>query len=123
MIKMNKLMNLNRHYASNKNGCPSCNKNKVDTMLPEQSIQTCTDKSCNVDIVNKAGLGIGRKYGNTPSNCKHFPNRLPLDKPYNCCADTNELFNYTHHIDTPSQGQVANIKANNVPKGPEPHNL
>ena len=58
-------------------------------------------------IIDKNGLGIGRQYtaqDNKP--CPNWPNSLPLNQPYNCCADTNQLFNYYNHVDSKAQGEL-----------------
>ena len=48
-----KLMTLNRGYASEKNSCAPCQEPyHQGTMLPEQSVQVCNNKSCNTDFVN-----------------------------------------------------------------------
>ena len=49
-------MTLNRGYASEKNSCAPCQEPyHQGTMLPEQSVQVCNNKSCNTDFVNKNG--------------------------------------------------------------------
>lgn len=99
------LMDLNRSYACQKNGCgPRPGKNEESTMLPEQSIQICNNKSCNVEFVNKHGLGLGRKYSQEPINC---PSAMPVNQPYNCTADNGKPFNYTKQVDSDVQGDLS----------------
>ena len=95
----NKLIDLNRGYATEKNSCGPC----TNTMLPEQSVQSCNAKSCSTGINNKNGLGLGRNYDKNSQECKDWPN---YDKPYSCCADTNSMFNYYNHIDKKTQGEL-----------------
>ena len=57
-----KLMDLNRTYTTQKNGCGPCMKPyNTGTMLPEQTVQVCNNKSCNTDFVNDTGLGLRKK--------------------------------------------------------------
>ena len=59
-----KLINLNREYIQDKNGCAPCMKPyHQGTMLPESSKVECNSDSCNVTVTNKEGLGQGRNYG------------------------------------------------------------
>ena len=109
----NKLMSLNRTYACQKNCCGPCNPKS--TMLPEQSIQQCNNRSCNTDFVNQNGLGIGRRYDTNSQECGNWPENMPVGQPSNCCADTNSLFNYYNQIDSKAQGDL--ISRNTVPSG------
>jgi hypothetical protein len=111
-----KLMTLNRGYASEKNSCGPCQEPyHQGTMLPEQSVQVCDNKSCNTDFVNKNGLGLGRRYDTDSQQCGNWPDKLPVNKPYNCCADTSSLFNYYNHMDAKAQGELQ--VRNTVPGG------
>ena len=103
----NKLMDLNRTYACQKNCCGPCKQpyNK-GTMLDEQTQKTCNNKSCNTDFVNKNGLGQGRVYSEESVSCGNWPKDLPLNQPYNCCADKKDLFNYYGQIDRKAQGEL-----------------
>ena len=104
----NKLINLNRTHACKKNCCGPCEKPyNTGTMLPEQSMQKCDAKSCNVDFVNKNGLGIGRKYSDNSSSCNSWPKSLPVNQSYNCCVDSGSLFNYYNHVDKKAQGKLS----------------
>ena len=112
----NKLINLNRTYAVQKNGCGPCvSPYNQGTMLPEQNVQSCNSNSCNAVINDETGLGIGRKYDNDSTECKSWPEQLPVNQPFNCCADNNSLFNYYNDIDRKSQGEL--IVRNAVPGG------
>jgi len=124
-----KFMDLNRTYACQKNCCGPCmSPYNKGTMLEEQSVKKCNKNVCNTDIINETGLGQGRDYSNNES-CKNWPTSLPVNQPYNCCAKSNELFNYYNHIDTKIQGETLPRKT--VPGGgnamqggdPEPFNM
>ena len=111
-----KIMDLNRTYTTQKNGCGPCQAPYNEgTMLPEQSIQVCDNKSCNTEFVNKNGIGVGRRYDNNSTKCGDWPKELPVNQPSNCCADTNSLFNYYNHMDTKAQGEL--VVRNSVPGG------
>ena len=125
-----KLMNLNRTYASQKNSCGPCqNEYNQGTMLAEQAKSSCNNKSCNTDFVNKEGLGLGRQYDSNSQKCENWPESLPVGKSSNCCADSNSLFNYYNHIDSKAQGEL--VARPTMPSGgralsggdPEPYNL
>lgn len=125
-----KLMNLNRTYASQKNGCGPCQEEyNTGTMLPEQSRQQCNSRSCNTDFVNQNGLGLGRQYDSDSQKCGDWPSGVSSGNSSNCCADTNSLFNYYNHVDTKAQGEL--VSRHTMPSGgkamsggdPEPYNL
>jgi hypothetical protein len=99
-----KLIELNRIEACKKNCCGPCQVpyNK-GTMLPESSIQNCNNKSCNTKHLNNNGIGLGRDYGQLDCN---FPNELPLNQVYSCCATSSKLFNYYNHVDNKAQGEL-----------------
>ena len=90
-----KLMDINRAYACQKNCCSPC----VITDLDEKTIKSCNKNSCTKKIINKNGLGQGRNYNNK------LQNRNTIEQPYNCCAKNNDLFNYYNHIDSKIQGE------------------
>ena len=101
------LMELNRSYACQKNGCgPRPGKEQPSTMLPEQTMQICNNKSCNVEFVNKNGLGQGRKYDQEPIDCP-APTGIPVNQPYNCSADNGKPFNYYNQVDSDVQGNLS----------------
>lgn len=103
----NKLMNLNLSYASQKNGCgPRKNDQTETTIVPEESIQICNKQSCNVDFVNKNGIGRGRKYNTDVKSCKSVESSMPVNQPYNCGANDPALFNYYNHMNTKAQGEL-----------------
>lgn len=56
------LMKKNEKYAVEKNGsCCSYNFDEAGTMLPEKNMITCDGNTCSSKMVNKDGLGDGRK--------------------------------------------------------------
>ena len=111
-----KLIDLNNTYTVQKNGCGPCMEPyNQGTMLEEQIVQNCNNNSCYSKLNNKKGIGLGRKYDNDSSKCIGWPEQLPVNQPYNCCADTNSLFNYYNDIDTKAQGEL--ITRNSVPSG------
>mgnify|MGYP006169034261 FL=1 len=111
-----KLMDLNRTYTTQKNGCGPCMKPyNQGTMLPEQTVQICNNKSCNSQFVNDTGLGLGRKHDNNSTKCGDWPSELPVNQQSNCCASNNKLFNYYNHIDTKTQGEL--VVRNSSPGG------
>jgi hypothetical protein len=112
----NKIMNLNRTYTTQKNGCGPCMKPyNQGTMLQEQSVQVCDNNSCNNDFVNADGLGMGRKYDGDSQKCGDWPKELPVNQHSNCCADTNSLFNYYNQMDSKAQGEL--VVRDSVPAG------
>ena len=59
------LMNINRAYISEKNGCGPCMEPyNVGTMLPEKTKIVCNAKGCSKIMNNQDGLGEGRIYTN-----------------------------------------------------------
>ena len=120
-----KLMDLNRSYASQKNGCgPRPDSNGHNTIVPEESIQICNNKSCNVDFVNKNGIGQGRQYTSSAASCDTLESGMPVNQPYNCSADNASLFNYYNHMNTKAQGElVMRNSAGSKNNIPEAYNL
>ena len=125
-----KLIDLNKTYACQKNCCGPCKKPyNVGTMLGEQTMKVCNTSSCNTELVNKNGLGQGRKYSTEGAACPGWPESLPVNQPYNCCAKTKDLFNYYNHVDSKAQGEMFPRKT--VPSGgdamrggdPQPFNM
>lgn len=55
-----KLMWKNSQDAQMNNVCGTCST--PSTQLPEQSKQTCNEKSCSFAIAEPSGLGLGREY-------------------------------------------------------------
>ena len=126
----NKLMDLNRTYACQKNCCGPCKEPyNQGTMLSEQTSKKCNTRSCNTELKHHDGLGQGRVYSEDSESCSEWPNSLPVNQPYNCCADNKNLFNYYNHIDTKAQGEL--IPRLTIPSGgkamsggdPAPFNL
>ena len=119
-----RLMNLNRAYATQKNNCGDCD----ETMLPEQTSTSCDANSCNTQMRNPSGLGNGRNNGSN-SDCENLSKNVRKNNLSSCCANSNDLFNYYNHADTLAQGNSG--KRNTVPSGgkvmqggdPEPFNL
>lgn len=115
-----KLMDLNRSYASQKNGCgPRPNSNRSSTIVPEESVQICNNLSCNVDFVNKNGIGRGRQYNSNGQSCESLESAMPVNQPYNCSADGASLFNYYNHMNSKAQGELvirnSSVSNNTVP--------
>jgi len=115
-----KLMDLNRSYASQKNGCgPRPNSNSSSTIVPEESVQICNNQSCNVDFVNKNGIGRGRQYNSNGKSCESLESAMPVNQPYNCSADEASLFNYYNHMNSKAQGELvirnSSVSDNTVP--------
>lgn len=111
----NKLMTLNRTYACQKNCCGPCKAPyNSGTMLDEKNISSCTNNSCTTDLKNHNGIGNGRKYDNS-SSCNSWPSSLPVGQLSNCCALTNDLYNYYNHINTKAQGEI--FPRNSIPSG------
>lgn len=52
------LMKKNAQYSQ----CCSYTSHESGTMLPEKNMITCNGKTCSSEMVNKDGLGDGRKY-------------------------------------------------------------
>tara|TARA_B100001093_G_C26489216_1_gene868307 strand:+ start:459 stop:773 length:315 start_codon:yes stop_codon:yes gene_type:complete len=52
-----KIMNTNNKYIMYKYNCESC----IDTMLPESTEISCDKDICNHKVINKKGLGQGRR--------------------------------------------------------------
>ena len=121
-----KIMDMNRTHTTKKNACGPCMAPyNTGSMLPEQSMQTCNNKSCNVDFVNEAGLGMGRDYGKTPEQpslrgqktapegvCSNWPSYLPVGQGANCCAPDDSEMNYQG--DSKAQGDMPRLT---VPSG------
>ncbi len=107
------LMDLNRSYACQKSGCGNRSvSDKNSTMLPEQSMQICNNKTCNVEFVNKNGVGLGRKYSSEEVNCPAVNDYMPVNQPYNCSADNGRPFNYYNNVDSKVQGND-NVESKN----------
>lgn len=125
----NKLIELNRNYACQKNCCGPCKQPyHQGTMLSEQTIQNCNTTTCSVDVLEKKGLGIGRRYDTDSQECSEWPKELPFRTTCNCCADGGSLFNYYNNTDKPmadSFPRKAIPGGGDVLRGgdPEPYNL
>jgi hypothetical protein len=112
-----KMMELNREYATLKNSCGPCKAPwNVGTMLPEKNMVRCNNRSCNTDFANaQDGIGTGRDYwsGTMPTDkatCTDWPQALPVNQPVNCCAtgwDTFSYFDNTNPVDFRAQGSRA----------------
>ncbi len=115
-----RLMQLNRAYACQKNCCGPCVKPyNQGIMLPLHSKLSCDENNCQSNIVDQEGLGQGIDYGvnngtNNVGGCNNWQDSLPIDQPYNCCSDNKGLFNYYDDIDTKAQG---NFSRHSIPSG------
>jgi hypothetical protein len=57
------MMNENLKHAEQFNQCSGCYKhNETGTMLPEQNMTSCNDKTCSFYTNTSTGLGTGRNY-------------------------------------------------------------
>lgn len=57
------IMKDNASVAEEKNKCSGCYPTNVPgTMLPEQNMVQCNDKTCNFQVNNAMGLGTGRNF-------------------------------------------------------------
>uniref|UniRef100_A0A6C0EIW4 Uncharacterized protein n=1 Tax=viral metagenome TaxID=1070528 RepID=A0A6C0EIW4_9ZZZZ len=108
-----KLMDLNRVYSCQKNCCGPCKTPyNTGTMLDENTNRVCNKNSCIINNRKVNGLGQGRQYNTKNST---FPDKLPINQPYNCCSDTNDSFNYYNYIDNKAQGEM--IPRKTIPSG------
>jgi hypothetical protein len=106
MIKnAEKMMELNREYTTMKNSCGPCKQPwNTGTMLPEQNMIICNNRSCNTDFANAHnGLGTGRDYwaGTMPTDkatCTGWPQELPVNQEPNCCGGAFAPFNYYDNL-------------------------
>ena len=91
-----KLMDVNRTYACQKNCCGPCQKPyNTGTMLPEKNISKCTSGVCGTLVTDPNGLGLGRDYSNVDSGtCANWPEALPVNQPKNMCRPDKNNFNY-----------------------------
>jgi hypothetical protein len=105
----NKLMEMNRTHACQKNCCGPCKQPYDDgTMMPHQTVTTCNKHTCDVGVNNINGLGQGRNYGSPESRgCKSWPKGMPVKQPGNCCADNQSLFNYYDDVQQKAQGSFS----------------
>ena len=99
-----KIMQMNRAYACQKNCCGPCSKKS--TQLPHETEVVCNKRTCSTRVVNPNGVGQGRSYGQpeSESKCEGFMNGLPYKQPYNCCASDKNLFNYYDDVSSKAQG-------------------
>ena len=111
----NKLMESNRKLAYMKNGVSQCKKPyNVGTMLPEQDKVICNKNTCRVVGNDNNGLGRGRIYAESPSECLMGFNAPPLQLNGNKCTPPQNNFNY--YPNTKVQG-VNMVQRNAVPSG------
>lgn len=88
----NKLMDLNRTYACQKNCCGPCQSPyDVGTMMPSESYMGCSSKNCapfkgNTTIFEKQKVDSAQ-----PLVC---PGIFNPGKPKNCCTPAEDNFNY-----------------------------
>ncbi len=89
------VMNKNNHMAMNKNGCGDCKASNIGTMLPEQTLVSCDNRSCRYTVKDVNGLGRGRVYAETPFDDDNvYGKRVRRSGGANCCARAQETFNY-----------------------------
>lgn len=93
MENAEKLMDLNRVYATQKNACGPClEPYNIGTMLPEQHTVQCDAKTCKNSKTILNGLGQGRKYTDTDDCGKDW--NWPKKVPSTSCAQRQDLFDY-----------------------------
>lgn len=97
-----KLMELNREEAFQKNMCGPCSIDP-STMLPEQTKIACNANSCKVELNDTRGLGQGRKYqtqNNKPDvkrekiSNSSFEEKKQAHIPKSCCTSSLDDANY-----------------------------
>ena len=117
-----KLMDMNREQ-NQKNNCGPCQKPyDQGTMLPESERVTCNSSTCNVEPVNKNGLGQGRNYTNQPLHCPQWPENLPVNQPKNGCAPAENNFEYYPFDQKLAKTPRAAVPGGGVPlKGGDPN--
>ena len=98
-----KLMDMNRTYACQKNCCGPCDGKQE---LPHHSEILCNNTNCSHKIINTDGIGI-KVNSNSDNSCDIDFNKLPINQPYNCCADNKGIFNYYDDVDTKAQGDFS----------------
>jgi hypothetical protein len=112
-----KIMNMNREEAFQKNMCGPCLINP-STMLPEQTKVVCDTSSCSVFLNDSKGIGQGREYyadGGAPKS--KFDERRQNKIPKSCCvekSDDNQFF--------PLDGKIpSDFGRHTIPSGGTPY--
>jgi hypothetical protein len=117
----NKLMDLNRKYACDKNCCSPCmDPYNQGTMLPENKMNKCSASGCITNPANFDGIGTGRSYSESEEKC---PGVGVMNQKTNCCAPNNDLANYYPNdtIDSEAYGtRVAIPSGGNILSGGDP---
>ena len=109
----NKLLDINRKHACQKNCCITCKENFSDsTMLPEQYKVSCDKHTCTRMLNEPTGLGDGRTYYTTPQTCEGLPATWPQDQNTNNCATPFDNFSYYGNNQPESK-----LLRNTVPSG------
>lgn len=90
----NKLMELNRSYACQKNCCGPCQKPyEIGTTLPLETNISCGSENCG--SVNTLSIDKeNRKHSNRKLHCNQWPSDLPYNMPKNCCTPPKNNFDY-----------------------------
>ena len=90
-----KIMDINRTYACQKNCCGPCQKPyNIGTMLPLKNTTKCNSSSCGTLVTDPNRLGTGMKYSEEQLQCANWPESLPYKQPKNCCTPDKNNFNY-----------------------------
>ena len=93
------LMSQNRQQAFRENACGPCVEPfHQGTMLPEQGMVECNGSTCRYVVNDPNGLGVGRKYGDTPQlqmlrqDFEESRKKLnaELAQQSNCCATSQD---------------------------------
>lgn len=90
-----KLMDINNKNAFLLNGVTECKAPFAQgTMLPEAQKQVCNTRTCNVVTNDANGLGLGRRYAETPNGLLDAFTSAPMGLGPNNCASPVDLGNY-----------------------------
>lgn len=112
-----KLANINRKYACNKNCCSPCKEPFHNgTMLPEKYKVSCNQDTCTRVLNDINGLGDGRVYFSNASSqsCAGLPAAWPVDQSTNSCASPYDNFSYFGPVESST-----NVQRHTTPLGGE----
>ena len=97
-----KLMNLNRTYACEKNCCGPCQAPyDVGTMMPSNSAVDCNANQCGNNVGDISGMCGQAVDSSQPLVC---PGIFNPNKPKNCCTPPQNNFEY--YPDNSEEGQI-----------------
>ncbi len=108
-----KLMDLNRQHACQKNCCGGCGSPfNVGTMVPEVNKFVCNTGSCRLISGDPNGIGTGRVYSNQNGDCKNLPSTWPQSNKDVCVPP--ELAGNYYPLDKKTYNT---IQRNAIPSG------